>query len=190
MNKTFILFLCFAMSSYVLPAQSKVSAGLSPVAMSLFRNIKTTLTVAEKNDIAKMSNLLLSPDKSRFMLDGDADQNYSVTAYPVDLNKDGKEEIFIMENSGYFGGAGAQFSLYAKDSRGQYRIVIMELGMPRILKTMSAGFPDILVGGPGFEQPVWRYNGKMYTFSKKVKDGSVKSMDIEEASKAYLASMK
>jgi hypothetical protein len=41
--------------------------------------------------------------------------------------------------------------------------------MPEFQKTFNLGYPDLLIGGPGFEQLVWRWNGKEYQFYKKVK---------------------
>ncbi len=40
--------------------------------------------------------------------------------------------------------------------------------MPEFQKTFNLGYPDLLIGGPGFEQPVWRWNGKEYQFYKTV----------------------
>jgi len=188
--KKIVLFLLFSLSCItLLNAQTNMST--TPAASMLFKNMKTKLSVAEKNEIARLSKLLLSKDKKRFMIEEDADPNYRVSAYPVDMNKDGKEEIFILENSGYFGQAGAQVRLYIKDASGKYQVVLDDTGIPGILATMAGGYPELQIGGPGFEQPIYRFNGKMYTFYKKIKDGSIKKiMDVEETSKLYQGTVK
>ncbi|HET6490440.1 MAG TPA: hypothetical protein VFG28_11850 [Syntrophales bacterium] len=30
------------------------------------------------------------------------------------------------------------------------------------MKTGNKGYPDLMIGGPGFCHPVWRWNGKAY----------------------------
>jgi hypothetical protein len=65
--------------------------------------------------------------------------------------------------------------------------------MPDVLATGNQGYPDLLIGGPGFEYPVWRWNGKAYTFSKNVKDADyekLKKQSAEEVSKAYQQTLK
>ena len=65
--------------------------------------------------------------------------------------------------------------------------------LPDALSTTNLGYPDLLIGGPGFEFPVWRWNGKVYDFFKQVKEKdlkNLKSTSIEDVSKAYAASIK
>jgi hypothetical protein len=35
------------------------------------------------------------------------------------------------------------------------------------MPTKNLGYPDLMIGGPGFEHPVWRWNGKEYNVYKK-----------------------
>lgn len=59
---------------------------------------------------------------------------------------------------------------------------------PDILSTVNLAYPDLLIGGPGFEFPILRLNGKMYDIYKKVKDKDLeklKKTSLEELSKIY-----
>jgi hypothetical protein len=89
---------------------------------------------------------------------------------------------------------GSSIIVFIADKNGTYR---MNLGfpgtLPDALSTTNLGYSDLLMGGPGFEYPVWRWNGKEYNFSKKVKDADlkkIKSTNLEDISKAYTATIK
>ncbi len=50
-----------------------------------------------------------------------------------------------------------------------------------------------MIGGPGFEHPIWRWNGKEYDFYKKIKEKDlekIKTISIEELSKIYSGNIK
>ena len=70
---------------------------LNNVAAMLFKNVKTKLTVQEKNEIAAKLGFILSADKDQpFAADKDSkDYPFTANVFPTDMNKDGKEEIFI-----------------------------------------------------------------------------------------------
>jgi hypothetical protein len=169
----------------------------SKVAMELFRNVKTTLSPAEKNQVASELGFILSGNREEpFAQDKDSKEYpFTVFIYPVDLNKDGKEEVFVSFGNTYTSGmAGSSISLFIKSASGTY---VSNLGfpgtIPDVLSTANMGYPDLLVGGPGFEFPVWRWNGKEYAFSKKVKNevyDKLKKESLEELSKSYQAKIK
>lgn len=187
-----LLFLLTALKHTPVLSQTKPpQIKLSPTAGILFKNVKTKLSVAEINNLLSKLNLSLSADRKSFILKDDPESSYSVDALPVDLNKDGKEEIFILESSSFFGNIGSQFSLFIKDNKGIYQSVVSSLGIPMILSTSNFGYPDLLIGSPGMEQPVWRYNGSNYLFYKRIKDdGKTISTDVYELSKSYGNSIK
>ncbi|HLA54328.1 MAG TPA: hypothetical protein VK618_13525 [Flavitalea sp.] len=165
-------------------AGGKLSAG----AAMLFNNVKSSATPAEKNRIFQDINLKLSPDRKSFLSD-----EYPVDAfvYPTDMNKDGKEELFVVMGSvALYGNTGQGFVLYIRNNAGQYQQQpdIGGAGLATILTAKNLGYPDILIGGPGFEFPVYRWNGRKYAWHKKMKDGAMNnnnSTDIETYSKAY-----
>lgn len=82
----------------------------------------------------------------------------------VDLNGDGIVEVFVLAgNSCTSGMAGSTIVLFIKDAEGRYG---SHLGFPAggwtKLETANAGFPDLAIGGPGFCEGVWRWDGTTY----------------------------
>ena len=58
---------------------------------------------------------------------------------------------------------GQGFWLVSKVTNGGWRLITGGPGIPEFLKTKGVGgWPDLLVGGPGFCFPVERWNGKEY----------------------------
>ncbi len=146
-----------------------------------------------------MTEFWLSKDGKQFTL-GDkesAEFPFDVSVFPTDLNKDGKEELFlIFGNTFTSGNTGSNAVAYIRDKTGKY---IANLGFPaatpEALTTSNLGYPDLLITGPGFEFPVWRWNGKEYAFYRKQKVDEVsyaklKSVSIDTISKKYMAALK
>lgn len=64
--------------------------------------------------------------------------------------------------------------------------------LPDVLATGNLGFPDLLIGGPGFEFPIQRWNGRSYEFYRKVSDkdrAKLKKTNLEDISKAYISKL-
>lgn len=190
MRKIFLsgISLLFSLS----PVVAQTTTSLNPVASSLFQPVKSKLTIEEKNFIAKKLEFILSGKKDMpFALDKDSkDYPFGATVMPTDMNKDGKEEIFIVYGNSYTSGnAGSSVVLFIKNSLGVYEMNLGFPGMtPDILTTVNKGYPDILVGGPGFEYPVLRWNGRVYDNYKSVKDTEyerLKKTSADELSKQY-----
>lgn len=82
-----------------------------------------------------------------------------------DLNGDGRPEAVVTEGGGLcYGNTGQNFWMLSKQPDGTWKILVESLGMPQFLRTKGAsGYPDLLVGGPGFCFPVLRWNGRAYT---------------------------
>ena len=163
-----------------------------PVAAKLFENIKSATTVAEQNLVAKKLGFILSGNKDMpFALDKDSkDYPFAAMVMPTDLNNDKIEDIFILYgNSFTSGNTGSSVVLFIKNAVGTYE---MNLGFPGttpdILTTINKGYPDILVGGPGFDFPVLRWNGKIYDNYKSVKNSEyekLKKTSADMKSKDY-----
>ncbi len=81
----------------------------------------------------------------------------------TDLNGDGQPEVWITEGSIFcYGNTGSAFVLLTHDGSGWGKL-LDEVGMQVILDTKHGDWPDIEVGGPGFEPfPVYRWDGKRY----------------------------
>lgn len=193
MKKISVLLPVIMLTASALIAQQSSNA----VATLLFKNVKTKLTASEKNQIATSLGFILSGDKDQpFASDKDSkDFPFGTMVYPTDMNKDDKEEIFVSFGNTYTSGnTGSSIALFIKDAKGVYTSQLGFPGtVPDILATANQGYPDLLIGGPGFEYPVWRWNGKSYAFSKNVKDadyGKLKKQSLEDLSKAYQQTIK
>ena len=175
---------------------ASAQAKLSDVASVLFKTVKTKLTIPEQNEIAKKLGFILSADKDQpFASDKDSkDYPFAALVMPTDMNKDGKEEIFISFGNSYTSGnAESSVSLFIKNAAGIYTLNLGFPGTtPDALATSNQGYLDLLIGGPGMEYPVYRWNGKEYAYLRDVKDadyGKLKSTNVAELSKAYQATV-
>ena len=177
-------------------SSASAQAKPSDVATVLFKNVKTKLTIAEQNEIAKKLGFILSADKDQpFAADKDSkDYPFGALVMPTDMNKDGKEEIFISFGNSYTSGnAESSVSLFIKNAAGIYTLNLGFPGLtPDALATSNQGYLDLLIGGPGMEYPVYRWNGKEYAYLRDVKDADyakLKSTNVAELSKAYQATV-
>lgn len=81
-----------------------------------------------------------------------------------DLNDDGVPEVFVLAgNTCTSGMAGTSIVLFIKDAEGRYG---SHLNFPAggwiELETSNAGLPDLAIGGPGFCEAVYRWDGTTY----------------------------
>lgn len=160
---------------------------LSPEAAFLFKGIKCKLSNSEKNLIASSTGKL-SSDKSSLTVEG---TDIDVSVYPVDFNNDGIEEIILIIGSSFlYGNTGQGFSIFVKNKSNQYSSIFDSMGIPQIATISGKQYPDILVAGPGFEYPVYSWNGKNYVITKKVKDGVAGFSDVDEISVKYTSTIK
>lgn len=193
MNKIFVLITLLLLSAGLF-AQATLSDG----ARLLFINTKNRLTIAEKNSMYEATGFSLSKDKKQFAIADDAaslEYPFDVTVYPTDLNKDGKEEIFLVFGNSYTSGTtGSNVLLFIKDKSGKYQSNFGFSGtLPDIIPGPNTGYPDLLIGGPGFEFPIWKWNGKEYKFSRKISEknlAKLKVVSVADASKLYVATIK
>ena len=157
--KKYFAIAVLLMISFVSFAQTKTAAALSEGAALLFKTTKSKLTNDEKNWLFKQLNFTLSKDKKQFMSD---EFEVAVQPYITDMNKDGNEEVFIvMESSALFGNKEQDFMLYIKNNKGNFvKDPDLSGGIAMILTSKNSGYPDIAVGGPGFDFPICRWDGK------------------------------
>ncbi len=144
-------------------------AHATPVADLLFKDSKSTIPVAEKDAIARLTGLTIASDGTSFM---DADFPASAQTREMDLNGDQKPEILLILSGPAYGMVGSSVQLFIKNAQGQY---VQNLGFPaadvKALSTKTQGYQDLEILGPGFECPVWKWNGKEYAHSHQVKCG-------------------
>lgn len=192
MKKILVLLLLFP---FCVVAYSQST--LTPGAALLFGQCKSVLTVEERNGIYKSLGFVLSGDATQpFALDKESkDFPFTVMVFPTDLNKDGKEELFISFGNSYTSGnTGSSIAFFVKDAKNVYTNQFGFPGtLPDVLATLNKGYPDLLIGGPGFEFPVWRWNGSAYVLNRKIKNAEyeqLKKQSVEEISIAYQQTIK
>jgi len=85
-----------------------------------------------------------------------------------DLNGDGRPEALVVEDGTWCHGfIGTGFQLLSRQVDGSWRRITAADGMPEFLATRGkGGWPDLLVGGPGFCFPVQRWNGRDYVLDR------------------------
>lgn len=195
MKNMFSSLVCILLCSVIVSAQT--NSKLSPVATELFKGVKSAASINEKNHIAQKTGFVLSGNKEQpFAQDKDSKEYpFAATVLPTDLNKDGKEEIFVVFGNTYTSGnTGSSIVLFIKNTGGVYEMNLGFPGMaPEVLTTINKGYPDLVVGGPGFEFPVFRWNGKTYDNYTKIKDNvyvKTNKTSTEELSKEYQGKLK
>ena len=83
--------------------------------------------------------------------------------------------------------------LFIKDASGNYKDNLEVPAIISVYRTTNLGCPDLLIGGPSFEFPVWRWNGKHYDLYKKMTHEVLEktsTIEVEVLSKQYLESLK
>lgn len=164
----------------------------------LFKKIKTRLTLAEKNHLFQQLSIKWSKNKKQFV---DIDDETEAAPYtkvdffPVDINKDGVEEVFIvLTNPALFEKVGAEIIFFAKDSDGSYQKNTEFPAEDMVpLSRKHLGYPDMLLSGDGPLFIIWRWSGKIYKFFQKVGGQQLPdspNKGLEETSKTYQDSLK
>lgn len=160
---------------------------LSAEAKLLFTRVKTKMTDVEKNQIAKLSGAVLAEDKQSFTVEGESAE---VGVYPLDLNNDGSEEVFVIIGSSFmYGNNGQGFYFLVKDQSGNYKSVLNFPGIPSLIQTKGKLMPAVQIGGPGFVFPVYDWNGSQYVLIKNYNTRNKTIVDATELSATYTSSL-
>ena len=141
----------------------------SPGAALLFAGGTGGLTPAEQQLILDNSGLVLDSTGTA-LVDYSCGLPVGAAVEFSDWNGDGNQEVLVIAgNTCTSGMAGSSVFLFIKDSTGTY---LPSLGFPASSatpeSTANLGYPDLLIGGPGFCFPVWRWDGTAYQFLKQV----------------------
>lgn len=162
-------------------------SNLSAEAKLLFTGVKTKMTDVEKNQIAKLSGAVLAEDKQSFTVEGESAE---VGVYPLDLNNDGSEEVFVIIGSSFmYGNTGQGFDFLMKDQTGNYKSVLSFPGIPSLIQTKGKTMPAVKIGGPGFVFPVYDWNGSQYVLIKNYNTKNKTIVDATELSITYTSSL-
>lgn len=197
MNRLFYTAALLLVSSFVLaqqkptPVSNTPSIALVEGARLLFLQSGSQLSAAEKNTLFRKLGLQVAANKKGFQMDG---FDVGAKAYPVDLNKDGAEEVFVIMDGLLFGNTGQGVALFMKNSAGMYEQQDeVAGGIAVVLDTQSNGYPELVIAGPGFEFPLYRWNGKSYTYVRNISDDELqnaRTSSVEELSKKYRDNLK
>ena len=128
----------------------------------LFNPDSTTIAEADQRAIFDALDYLVSADGTS--LEAMDCGPIFASAAEADLNGDGIVEVFVLGgNTCTSGMDGSTITLWIKDAEGTYA---MNLGFPgggwTVLETSNMGYPDLSIGGAGFCEAVWRWDGTMY----------------------------
>jgi hypothetical protein len=84
-----------------------------------------------------------------------------------DLNGDGRAEAIVTdEGVECYGMDGTGFFLLTQSPAGRWTILHQSPGIPEFLATRFGGWPEMIVGGPGFCFPVLRWNGREFATAR------------------------
>ena len=104
-------------------AQPGTVNSLTKGAQILFKSSESKLSNAERNSIFKKLGFVLTGQVDLpFALDQESlDYPFTAGAFITDLNRDGKEEIFVLYGNSYTSGmTGMSATLFIRDASGNY----------------------------------------------------------------------
>ena len=143
----------------------------------LFTNAQnaTAITDVDRKAIYAQYNFKVGAD-GKSLLFADAEQcppllvgTGDIQVATEDLDGDKRLEVFVsLGSSCMFGFAGTGVTLFIKDGVGHWQLHNLGAGVYSVEKTRHKGYADLMIGGPGFCQPVMRWNGSTYEFYRKV----------------------
>jgi hypothetical protein len=115
--KTLLLLSLFGLSTLSLPARQNPGTQLLPGAALLFKNIRTKISDADKNDIFTTMGFIYKPNKATLLpVEGVSEKGFVYDVLPADMNRDGIEEIFIYTR---FANNSSAYDLFIKKA-GKY----------------------------------------------------------------------
>lgn len=99
---------------------------------------------------------------------GTATYTPGVVEQAGDFNGDGRPDAVLTEGGSYcYGNTGTGYWLVSKRADGRWVLMDRNTGILEFAKTRGVdGWPDIVVGGPGFCFPVTRWNGREYKLNR------------------------
>jgi len=147
------------------PAGAPMEPADPPGPALLFAAGHGDLNVAERGQVFGATGLAVAPD-GKSLIDGICGEPAGATVEFRDMNADGRQETLVVYgNSCTSGHTGSTAVLFIRDAAGNLRA---NLGFPAAsadpLPEKNQGYPDLLIGGPGFCFGVWRWNGSAYEY--------------------------
>jgi hypothetical protein len=155
---------------------------LSAGAKLLFTKKISALSNQQKNDLFKKTSFILTKTKDAFYMDEAEDFPFNAQVFPVDLNNDGKEDIFLLwGNTFTSGNAGSSVSLYIQNEKGSFtESLVAEGQLPLIIKDATKSYPDLILIAPGVSFPLWGWRNNDYTFIAQISAQKLKTYKTEQ----------
>jgi hypothetical protein len=165
---------------------SSKTTEITPVAAALFSGAKTKLSVDQKNEVAYLSGIKLEEINAKTI---NGKPKFRFDIYPLDLNKNGTEEIFFCITTKTLGIPMHTYSFYTLNNAGHFQPSpgVIGQGVKLILNRVG-DFPDLITGSTLSDRQVWRWNGQAYRLAQTIKSGiaiNYPTKSIEDASKEY-----
>ena len=166
------MLLAFAFPVILLASNSGVAAEarlshLDGLYRPFFKGVENDVSTEEAREMLHQLEYVLSNDKKNLIFGDGCGGPIDFEAKSIDLNGDSIKEIVIQSgNSCTSGAAGTSATIFMKNAASHYSPVISSLpGVARPLKTVTNGFIDVEIIGPGLCAAIWKWDLNKYKWS-------------------------
>jgi hypothetical protein len=180
LDKFFMLGVALCIMAFSIPGMAAEGYDM------LYKGTASKLSRQEKMDIFSQLGFRLSKDR-KFIIDETCEEDVSPDVEVTDLNGDGIDEVFVIwGNTCTSGHTGQSITLLIKDRKGRF---VKNIDVPGNnydrLSQRNKGFPDLLIGGPGFCYDVWQWSGIKYEYkcSREDAPGACAQIDVTKVCK-------
>jgi len=129
------------------------------------------LTAADRQDIYGQLGLKpgSDPQTLEFAEDTGCPPMPGAQVQGKDLNNDQYPEVFVsLGSTCMYGYAGSGVFLFIRDGSGHWKMHNLGSGIVVVQDTSHKGYADVMIGGPGFCQPVLSWTGTEYAFDHDI----------------------
>ena len=155
---------------------------LSVTASAIFDNFNGILSNTEKNTIAELSGFEYDSETrsfSRTTYQEEANEQFQISAYPMDLTKDGILEVgIIYQPLRGSGKKGVASLLFVKNKRGFYQMDVDVSGVVHFHNLGSMVVPDVVVINEQYQLPIYRWDGNAFNPHKLATRGKLKKFNL------------
>jgi hypothetical protein len=165
---------------------------LSPQAIMLFKGVKSRLSNTQKNQFVQLTGYTTNDPVEEKTLLG---KTKTITMpLPVDLNHDGKEELFVAIRTTTIGLTSVTYHYYTLDSNGKLKPSPGLLGVSaRAVKSSeTSAYPVIIANGENGQRNVWKWSGNAFLKTSTISaSDAIKypTISIESLSESYTSGL-